>query len=236
VQQLLVVTPTYQEADNIERFVAAVRAAVPGAQILVVDDNSPDGTADLAERAGATLLRRPCKEGLGSAYRQALAVALEQHGDAIVHMDADLSHDPARIPSMLDALSRGADVVIGSRYVTGGDTVNWPLHRRLLSRWGNRYTGAVLGLHLRDVTSGFRAYRPDALKTIDPGTTKSEGYAFLTEMLLRAADHELRVEEVPISFVDRAYGQSKMSARIIAESMLRVTGWGVSRRLHRRSH
>src|SRR5712671_2448353 len=145
VEHVLVVTPTYQEADNIERFIAAVRAAVPGATILVVDDASPDGTADLAERAGpgVEVLRRTHKDGLGSAYRDALGRAVDRPVDAVVHLDADLSHDPARIPSMLEALSCGADVVIGSRYVPGGSTVNWPVHRRLLSRWGNRYTGAV---------------------------------------------------------------------------------------------
>jgi dolichol-phosphate mannosyltransferase len=234
VSAVLVITPTYQEADNIERFIAAVREVLPAAAILVVDDDSPDGTADLAERAGVQVLRRSAKLGLGSAYREALGLAVDMPFEgpdgAVVHMDADLSHDPLRIPSMLDALSRGADVVVGSRYVLGGDTVNWPVHRRLLSRWGNRYTASALSLPIHDVTSGFRAYTIDALKSIDAPATRSEGYAFLTELLMRCDDRGLRIEEVPISFVDRAYGQSKMSGRIIAESMLRVTAWGVSRR------
>lgn len=233
----LVVIPTYQEADNITGLLAAIHAAAPGAHVLVVDDNSPDGTAALAEAAAADagtvkVLRRPGKAGLGSAYRHGFRVALDEGYDAIVSMDADFSHDPSVIPALLDAL-RDADAAIGSRYVPGGGTPNWPLHRRLLSKWGNRYTGALLRLDVSDATSGFRAYRASALAAIEPETTQAEGYAFLTELVRRLTLHGSTIAEVPITFVDRRYGVSKMSARIIVESMIRVTRWGVRDRLGR---
>jgi len=229
----VVVVPTYNEAENIEPFLAAVRAAVPDAQILVVDDNSPDGTGQLAERAASELgqvkvLHRPGKQGLGSAYRNGFATALDEGYDVVVSMDVDFSHDPAVIPLMLAAIGGGADAVVGSRYVAGGATVNWPFHRRMLSRWGNRYTGFVLGVGVRDCTSGFRAYRADALSAIDPSTTSAEGYAFLTELVRRLVTSGRTVVEVPITFRDREHGTSKMSSRIVAESMLLVTRWGVS--------
>jgi dolichol-phosphate mannosyltransferase len=236
----LVVIPTYQEAANIVALLSAIRAAVPEAHVLVVDDSSPDGTAALAETAAADggqvkVLRRPGKAGLGSAYRHGFQIALDEGYEAIVSMDADFSHDPAAIPSLLAALEvGGADAVIGSRYVPGGGTPNWPLHRRLLSRWGNRYTCALLGLRVSDATSGFRAYRAPALAAIDPGSTQAEGYAFLTELVRRLTLDGATLTEVPITFVDRRAGVSKMSARIIAESMVRVTRWGVRDRWHRR--
>jgi len=171
----LVVIPTYQEAANITPLLAAIRAAAPDVDVLVVDDNSPDGTAALAETAaadagGVKVLRRPGKAGLGSAYRHGFQVALDEGYEAIVSMDADFSHDPAVIPDLLAALV-GADAAIGSRYVPGGGTPNWPMHRRLLSKWGNRYTCALLDLDVRDATSGFRAYRAGALSAIEPGTS-----------------------------------------------------------------
>jgi dolichol-phosphate mannosyltransferase len=229
--RVIVVVPTYQEAGNVGRFLASVRTAVPQADVLIVDDNSPDGTGELAEQAAAELgqvkvLHRPAKQGLGTAYRAGFAVALDEGYDVVVQMDVDLSHDPATIPSMLERIALGADVVIGSRYVPGGGTVAWPLHRRVLSRWGNRYTAAVLRLPLHDVTSGFRALRASSLRAIDPARTTAEGYAFLTEMARRLVRNGATVEEVPITFVDRAYGESKMSGAIIAESMVLVTGWG----------
>lgn len=231
----VVVVPTYQEAENIAALLAAIHAAAPGVEVLVVDDNSPDGTATLAEAAAADagtvkVLRRAGKAGLGSAYRHGFRVALDEGYDAVVSMDADFSHDPAVIPDLLAALA-GADAVIGSRYVPGGGTPNWPLHRRLLSKWGNRYTCALLRLRVRDATSGFRAYRAEALRAIEPGTTRAEGYAFLTELVRRLTQHGATFAEVPITFVDRRYGTSKMSARIIAESMIRVTRWGLRDRL-----
>lgn len=229
--RVLVVVPTYNERDNIEPFLRAVRAAVPHADVLVVDDNSPDGTGDAADTLAAELgqvkvLHRPGKQGLGSAYRHGFAVALDEGYDVIVSMDVDFSHDPAVIPQLLARIDDGADVVIGSRYVAGGGTANWPLHRRLMSRWGNRYAGFVLGVHVRDITAGFRAYRADTMRAIDPSSTAAEGYAFLTELMRRIAARGSRIDEVPILFRDRERGTSKMSGRIIAESMLLVTGWG----------
>ena len=228
----IVVVPTYDERENVGPLLTAVRAALPDADVLVVDDNSPDGTADAVEAAAAELgqvklLSRPGKHGLGSAYRTGFAQALDEGYDAVVSMDVDLSHDPAVLPELLRLLDAGADAVIGSRYVPGGDTVDWPLHRRLLSRWGNRYTSLVLGLQVRDCTSGYRAYRADALRAIEPGTTAAEGYAFLTELVRRLVNQGFRVMETPIVFRDRRYGTSKMSGRIVVESMLLVTRWAL---------
>lgn len=236
----MVVVPTYQEADNVGPFLAAVRASAPDAEILVVDDNSPDGTGELAEKAGAelgqvTVLHRPGKEGLGVAYRDGFAWALAEGFDVIVQMDCDFSHDPVVIPRLVDqVVSGGADCAIGSRYVPGGSTPNWPLHRRMLSRWGNRYTSAMLQLGINDATGGFRAYRAQTLRTIQVETTTSNGYAFMSELAHRMVAAHLRLVEIPITFVDRAYGTSKMSVRIMAESMAMVTGWGTRARLDRR--
>ena len=229
-------TPTYNEADNIGTWVRRVRAALPDARLMVIDDNSPDGTAALAREAGAEagnvdVVVRTNARGLGSAYRAAFGMAADSEAEIVLHLDADLSHDPASLPALVAALEAGADMVIGSRYVPGGATAHWPLHRRLLSRWGNRYTAAVLGLRLRDMTSGFRGYRRTALPVIDAPSTTAEGYAFLTELALRASDGGLSIAEVPILFADRTAGTSKMSFRIISESMLLVTRWGVRRRL-----
>jgi dolichol-phosphate mannosyltransferase len=235
----VVVVPTYNERENIESFLRAVREAAPGADVLVVDDNSPDGTGALADTAAAELgqikvLHRPGKQGLGSAYRNGFSMALDEGYEVIVSMDVDFSHDPAVIPVMLQTIEQGADAVVGSRYVAGGATADWPLHRRLLSRWGNRYTGLVLGMGVRDCTSGFRAYRADALRSIDPSSTTAEGYAFLTELVRRLASSGRSIVEVPIVFRDRQFGTSKMSGRIVVESMLLVTRWGVSDLVHGR--
>ncbi len=228
----VVVVPTYQEAGNIARFLGAVRAAVPDADVLVIDDGSPDGTGELAEQAAAELgqikvLHRPGKQGLGTAYREGFRVAGDEGYDVVVHMDADFSHDPAMIPRLLAGIEDGAGVVIGSRYVRGGSTPSWSLHRRLLSRWGNRYAATVLRLPLTDVTSGFRAVRADVLQAADPATARAEGYAFLTELARRYVRSGVRVEEIPIAFRDRELGESKMSVRIIAESMSLVTVWAI---------
>jgi glycosyltransferase involved in cell wall biosynthesis len=234
----VVVLPTFNEAENIDAFLRAVRTAAPAVDVLVVDDNSPDGTAALAEQTAAELgrikvLHRSGKQGLGAAYRHGFSTAFDEGYEAILSMDSDFSHDPAVIPTMLQLLESGADTVIGSRYVTGGDTVDWPLRRRLLSRWGNRYTAAVLGLPVRDCTSGFRAYRGEALREIDPASTTAEGYAFLTELVRRLSANGRTIVETPIIFRDRQFGMSKMSGRIIAESMLLVTRWGTIDRLRR---
>jgi dolichol-phosphate mannosyltransferase len=230
--RVLVVVPTYNERDNVRLLLPAVRDSVPSADVLVVDDSSPDGTGDvvaqLAEDFGQiSVLRRPRKQGLGSAYRAGFEYGLDHGYDVVVSMDVDLSHDPEVLPELLRLIEAGADAVIGSRYVPGGMTVDWPWHRRVLSRWGNRYTSFVLGLQVRDCTSGYRAYRAEALKEIDPGTTSAEGYAFLTELVRRLVRAGLRVMETPIVFRDRRYGTSKMSGRIVAESMWLVTMWAV---------
>lgn len=234
----IVVLPTYNERENIATFLRALRAVSDDVEVLVVDDSSPDGTAQLArslvdELGGVRVLERASKDGLGSAYRAGFAQVLADGYDVVVSMDADLSHDPAVIPEMLRLLDDGADAVIGSRYVTGGGTTDWPVHRQLLSKWGNAYTRVVLGLPTRDCTSGFRAYRAAALSAIEPGTTGAEGYAFLTELVRRLARAGFTVVETPIIFRDRTRGKSKMSGRIIVESMLLVSRWGLQDRLRR---
>jgi len=232
----VVLLPTYDEADNVVDMLVALRAAVPDADIVVIDDDSPDGTGKLAEDFAASdgrveVLHRSGKHGLGAAYRHGFERVAESGHDVVVTMDSDFSHDPAVVPSLLLAVERGADLVIGSRYVAGGGTVNWPLRRRVLSRWGNRYTGAVLRLPVRDITSGFRAYRASALTAISPWTTTAEGYAFLTELVRRTVASGGTVVETPITFKDRERGTSKMSFAIIVESMVRVTRWGLADRL-----
>ena len=188
--RVCVVAPTYQEAENITRFLEAVRLSVPNASVLIVDDNSPDGTGRLADEAAARLgnihvLHRAGKLGLGSAYREGFEWALSQGFDIVVSMDVDFSHDPAVIPQLVGLVERGADAAVGSRYVPGGGTVAWPWHRRMLSRWGNRYTATILRLPVSDCTTGFRAYSAAALRAIDPGSTRAEGYAMLTEFVRR---------------------------------------------------
>src|SRR5262245_52374839 len=236
--QVLVVVPTYNELENVELLLPAVRASLPDADVLVVDDSSPDGTGDAVTRLGEqlgqiTLLSRSGKQGLGSAYRQGFDYALDRGYDVVVSMDVDLSHDPDVLPELIRLVEAGADAVIGSRYVPGGATVDWPLYRRVLSRWGNRYTSLVLRLQVRDCTSGYRAYRAAALKEIDPGSTTADGYAFLTELVRRLVRAGLRVMETPIVFRDRRYGTSKMSGRIVAESMWLVTSWALRDALRR---
>jgi dolichol-phosphate mannosyltransferase len=236
----VVVLPTFNEAENIVGFLRALRQAVPDADVLVVDDNSPDGTGGLAEEIASELgrikvLHRPGRHGLGAAYRHGFTTAFDESYEAIVSMDSDYSHDPAVIPTMFRLLDDGADTVIGSRYVPGGATVDWPMRRRLLSRWGNRYTAWVLRLPVSDCTSGFRAYRAGALQGIDPASTTAEGYAFLTELVRKLVADAATIVETPITFRDRRFGTSKMSGRIIAESMLLVTKWGLLDRVRRRT-
>ena len=237
--RVLVCIPTYEEADNIANVLRRVRAAVPAADVLVVDDGSPDGTADLAEALGEELgqidvLRRTAKSGLGNAYRAGFALGLERGYDVMVEMDADLSHDPAALPALLHAVEDGADLAIGSRYVPGGSIPHWPWHRKALSRWGNRYAGVVLGLAVRDITAGYRAYRAEMLRAIDLPTVRADGYGFQIEMAYRVAQHHGRIVEVPIDFVDRTLGTSKMSGNIVVEALLLVTWWGLRDRFRRR--
>jgi dolichol-phosphate mannosyltransferase len=236
----VIVLPTYNERENIEPFLRNLRDTVPDADVLVVDDNSPDGTGVIAEQLAGelghiTIMHRAVKNGLGSAYRAGFARVLDQDYDVIVSMDSDFSHDAAVIPRMVELVENGADVVIGSRYTAGGGVTDWPVRRQLLSRWGNRYTRAVLGVAPYDCTSGFRAYRSDALRSMKPDATGAEGYAFLTELVRTAGRCGLQVVETPIVFRDRTRGKSKMSSRIILESMLLVTRWGLRDRLSRRT-
>jgi dolichol-phosphate mannosyltransferase len=235
----LVVIPTYQEAENIGVVLEQVRDAVPDVDVLVVDDGSPDGTADLADAFGAehghvSVLRRQEKAGLGSAYRAGFAWGLERGYEVLVEMDADLSHNPGTLPRLLAPVVDDADLVIGSRYVTGGAVPNWPAHRLLLSKWGNRYARLMLGLPVNDATAGFRAYRAEALRGIDLGGIAADGYAFQIEMAYAVWKSGCTVVEIPIAFTDRVRGTSKMSGRIVAEAIVLVTWWGVRDRVLRR--
>jgi dolichol-phosphate mannosyltransferase len=235
----LVVLPTYQEAGNIAVVLGRLRAAVPAATVLVVDDGSPDGTADLAEATGRELgnvevLRRKAKAGLGGAYRAGFAWGMERNYDVLLEMDADLSHDPASVPDLLRAVDAGADLAVGSRYVPGGSIPSWPWHRRALSRNGNRYAAAVLGLEVADATSGFRAYRASMLARLDMAHIVADGYGFQIEMAYQVALRGGRITEVPISFTDRTVGTSKMSTNIIVEALGLVTWWGLRDRVIKR--
>jgi len=239
VSRPLVVLPTFNEAENVGEVLRRVRTALPASDVLVVDDGSPDGTADLAEAAatevgGVHVLRRPGKAGLGSAYRAGFRWGLERGYDALVEMDADLQHDPADLPSLLGPLDTGADLVIGSRYVAGGSTPAWAWYRLQLSRWGNRYAGFILGLGVHDATAGFRAYRADLLRGVDLDAVRADGYGFQIEMCYVARAAGATVVEVPIRFGDRHRGTSKMSSRIVFEALLLVTWWGLRDRVLRR--
>lgn len=232
-------TPTYNERDNVDEFLAQVRTAVPTADIFFVDDNSPDGTGQLvaerAERDGRIrLIARTGERGYAAASREGLATIAASGYDAIVTIDCDLSHDPNVIPAMLNRLALGADVVIGSRYIAGGGVRNWSLLRRLLSRWGNLYTSFMLGINVKDCTSGFRVYGRRVITSGIIPSTMSNGYAFLSEVLLRLrAARGYKVTEVPIIYIERVRGESKMNRTIISESMKLVTKWGFQRLLRR---
>jgi dolichol-phosphate mannosyltransferase len=235
----LIVLPTYQEALNVVAVLRRIRAAVPAASVLVVDDSSPDGTAAMAEAVGAELgaiavLRRPAKSGLGSAYRDGFRWGLERGCETIVEMDADLSHDPADLPRLIAAVEDGADLAIGARYIPGGSIPQWAWHRRLLSREGNRYAAWALRIPVNDATSGFRAYRASILEKVDLSTVRADGYGFQVEMAYLVASLGGTIAEVPIRFSDRALGRSKMSARIVVEALCLVTWWGLRDRLSRR--
>ncbi|MBA2559504.1 MAG: polyprenol monophosphomannose synthase [Propionibacteriales bacterium] len=231
----LVVIPTYDEAENIELVLDRVRASVPTADVLVVDDRSPDGTGDLADRVAAHdakvhVLHRDDKRGLGAAYLAGFDWGLRRGYDVLIEMDADGSHLPEQLPRLLDALTQ-ADLVLGARWVTGGRVVNWPKRRELLSRGANMYARLALGLSVHDSTSGFRAYRRETLEAIDLSSVSSQGYCFQVDLARRAVAAGLRVAEVPITFVEREHGRSKMGAEIVREALVRVTQWGVQHRL-----
>jgi dolichol-phosphate mannosyltransferase len=221
--RVTVVVPTYNEADNIETLIRAVRQVAPAADILVIDDGSPDGTADQVHQLAAALghvqvVRRDRKEGLGAAYRAGLRLAIQNGAEICVQMDADLSHDPASLPALIAVIEHGGDVAIGSRYVPGGITLNWPRRRRWVSRWGNRYAAGVLGLAVNDVTSGYRAYRAEALERMSFDSVEAEGYGFQIEMTYRLVRLGGKVIEFPITFRDRMEGESKFSGSIIREA------------------
>jgi dolichol-phosphate mannosyltransferase len=231
--RVTVVVPTYQEAENIEAFLRAARAALPEAHLIVCDDGSPDGTGSIADEVGGEIgnsqvLHRRSKQGLGNAYRHGFRVALDQGADVVVQMDVDFSHPPFLLPGMVDRIEAGADVVIGSRYVTGGGTPDWRPHRRLLSKYGNLYARRLLALGVRDATSGLRAYRATSLEAINFDTTRANGYGFMLETLWRLTTAGCRIDEVPLVFRDRVAGKSKMSAGIMLENLLLVTWWGLS--------
>jgi len=232
--KVLVVLPTYNEAENIERVLQSVRDALPDAGILVVDDGSPDGTAELADNmaekiGGIDVLRRSAKSGLGSAYKAGFRWGLERGWDAFVEMDSDFSHDPAALPDLVAPLERGIDLSVGSRYVKGGEIPNWSVGRRVISRGGNLYADILLGLGVKDSTAGFRAYRAEILRKIDLRAVRAEGYGFQIEMVRQVFDQGGRVTEVPICFVDRVEGVSKMSSDIVSEAFLLVTWWAAVR-------
>lgn len=236
--RVLIITPTYQESENIAEFLRRARAAMPDADILVVDDNSPDGTADIADATALDLghievLRRPGKAGLGNAYRAAFTIGLARGYDVLVQIDADLSHDPSVLPMLIAALDDGADLAIGSRYVPGGSIPHWPWHRRALSKYGNAYTGLMLRTGVADATAGYRAYRASTLRTIDYAATRSKGYGFQIETAYRVAKSGGTIVEVPIAFTDRVRGTSKMSLAVMTEEMALVSWWGVRDRFRR---
>lgn len=236
----LVVIPTYNEAENVDEVLHRTLAAVPEGHVLIVDDGSPDGTAERAEAVGAGLdgrvdvLRRREKQGLGAAYRAGFGWGIERGFDVLCEMDADLSHDPAALPGLLAAVEGGAELSIGSRYVPGGSIPEWSWHRRALSRYGNRYAALVLGLRCHDLTSGYRAYRADTLQLLDATHFQSHGYTFQIETAYRVARAGGTIAEVPIAFTDRVRGTSKMSGTIVVEALVRVTAWAVRDRVLQR--
>lgn len=228
----LVCIPTYDEAPTIRRIVERTLAAVPDAHVLIADDASPDGTGAIADGLARAddrvhVLHRAGKQGLGAAYLAAFAWGMTRGYDVLVEMDADGSHRPEQLPQLLAALDTH-DIAIGSRWVPGGSVEGWPASRRLISRAGSLYARLALGIDEHDATSGFRAYRADAIRAIGPETIASEGYSFQIELLWKAVLGGLRIAEVPIAFTDRELGQSKMSTRIVVEAIGRVTRWGIA--------
>lgn len=233
--QVLVIIPTYNEAENVEGIVGRARKAVPEAHVLVVDDNSPDGTGELADKLAANdsqvhVLHRKGKEGLGAAYLAGFGWGLDAGYDVLVEMDADGSHQPEQLPRLLDRLA-DADLVLGSRWVPGGGAVNWPKSRELLSRGGSLYSRIMLRVPIRDVTGGYRAFRRKTLEGMGIDQVVSQGYCFQIDMAARAVDAGFTVAEVPITFIERELGASKMSRHIVVEALWRVTVWGLSGRL-----
>ena len=236
--RVLTVIPTYNEKENLPVVVERLRAAVPDCDILVVDDNSPDGTGQLADSMAAedshiNVLHRTIKDGLGGAYLAGFDWGLEAGYDVFVEMDADCSHQPEQLPLLLQAIEGGADLAIGSRYVPGGKTKNWPLHRQILSRGANLYTRLILGTKVKDITAGYRAYRREALQKLNLEGIDSKGYVFQVDLAWRSEQASLKIVEVPITFIEREIGSSKMDGNIIVDSMTKVTRWGLTARVER---
>ncbi|MFT3838170.1 MAG: polyprenol monophosphomannose synthase [Myxococcaceae bacterium] len=227
MNEVLVIVPTYNERDNVEPITTAILAAEPRVDVLVVDDNSPDGTGQLADELAAKqprikVLHREKKQGLGKAYLHAFKWALEHGYQYVLEMDADFSHDPKYLPKLIDEAKSGADLVLGSRYVEGGGTVNWGPLRKLISRGGSLYARSILGVRTRDLTGGFKCFRRSVLEALDLDSVKSTGYAFQIELTYRALKAGFNVREVPIVFEDRRVGQSKMSRKIFVEALTMV--------------
>ncbi|MEU3641768.1 polyprenol monophosphomannose synthase [Lentzea sp. NPDC034063] len=232
--QVLVVIPTYNERDNIGKIVKRLHTALPDVHVLVVDDGSPDGTGQLADEMAAAdervqVMHRTEKAGLGAAYVAGFQWALERDYGVICEMDADGSHAPEQLHRLLDALPQ-ADLVIGSRWVPGGEVVNWPAQRKFLSLGGSLYSRLALGANVRDMTGGFRAFRADTLRKLNLASVASAGYCFQIDLLWRTIELGFRVREVPITFLEREFGESKMSGNIVREALIRVTKWGLRRR------
>lgn len=235
----LVVVPTYDEAESLPRLLDGLAVHAPHVHVLVVDDASPDGTGHLADRlaqldARVHVLHRSSKQGLGVAYRAGFAWALARDYEVVVEMDADGSHRPQDLPLLLDRLSSGsADLVLGSRWVPGGGVVNWPWYRRAVSRGGSWYAQRALGIAVADVTGGFRAFRRKSLEALPLDRVASQGYCFQVDLVRRVLAAGMTIDEVPITFVERTRGRSKMSGAIVREALWRVTGWGIERRVAR---
>lgn len=238
MSRVLVIIPTFNECQNLEGIVARVHSSQPQAHILVVDDSSPDGTGEIADRLAADervhVLHRPGKGGLGAAYLEGFGWGLERDYDILVEMDADGSHDPAQLGDLLAAVEQGADLVLGARWVPGGSVVNWPKYRELISRGGNLYARVMLGIPLRDATGGYRAFARTTLEGLNLREVASQGYCFQVDLARRALLAGYTVVEVPITFVERVRGESKMSNAIVLEALWRVTVWGFARILGRR--
>ncbi|SEQ25606.1 MULTISPECIES: polyprenol monophosphomannose synthase [Lentzea] len=232
--QVLVVIPTYNERDNIGKIVKRLHTALPDVHVLVVDDGSPDGTGQLADEMAAAddrvhVMHRTEKAGLGAAYVAGFQWALDRNYGVICEMDADGSHAPEQLHRLLDALPK-ADLVLGSRWVPGGEVVNWPAQRKFLSLGGSLYSRLALGANVRDMTGGFRAFRADTLRKLNLASVASAGYCFQIDLLWRTIELGFRVREVPITFLEREFGESKMSGNIVREALIRVTKWGLRRR------
>ncbi|MBO0895497.1 MULTISPECIES: polyprenol monophosphomannose synthase [Arthrobacter] len=233
--RVLTIIPTYNEIESLPKTLQRLRLAVPDSDVLIADDNSPDGTGAYADEIAAKdpqvhVLHRKGKEGLGAAYIAGFRWGLERDYDILVEMDADGSHKPEQLPLLLAAAESGADLVIGSRWVPGGSVVNWPLHRKILSRGGSTYSRLMLGIGVRDITAGFRAFRRTTLEKLDLSAVESVGYGFQVDMTFRVARLGLRIQEVPITFVEREFGASKMSGNIVFEAIANVTKWGLGAR------